>query len=137
MVLDYTKAEFIRERFKDKKIGIFYKFKEELNALKKIFGDKLTTELEEFNTTDKNIALQIVSGREGISLRQATALVYYNIDFSATSYWQSRDRMTTKDRLKNDVYWVFSKGGIEKDIYQAVARKKDYTLRHFKKHNEL
>ena len=90
MVLDYTKAEFIRERFKDKKIGIFYKFKEELNALKKIFGDKLTTELEEFNTTDKNIALQIVSGREGISLRQATALVYYNIDFSATSYWQSR-----------------------------------------------
>jgi len=64
-------------------------------------------------------------------------LVYYNIDFSATSYWQSRDRMTTKDRLKNDVYWVFSKGGIEKDIYQAVARKKDYTLRHFKKHNEL
>jgi hypothetical protein len=133
MVLDYTKAEFIRERFKDKKIGIFYKFKEELNALKKIFGDKLTTELEEFNTTDKNIALQIVSGREGISLRQATALVYYNIDFSATSYWQSRDRMTTKDRLKNDVYWVFSKGGIEKDIYQAVARKKDYTLKHFKR----
>ena len=131
--MDYTKAEFISERFKDKKIGIFYKFKEELNALKKIFGDKLTTELEEFNTTDKNIALQIVSGREGISLRQATALVYYNIDFSATSYWQSRDRMTTKDRLKNDVYWVFSKGGIEKDIYQAVARKKDYTLKHFKR----
>lgn len=133
MVLDYSKAEFIRERFEGKKIGVFYKFKEELNALKKIFGDALTTELDEFNETGKNIALQIVSGREGISLRKADALVYYNIDFSATSYWQSRDRMTTKDRLKNDVYWVFSEGGIEKDIYQAVARKKDYTLKHFKR----
>ena len=133
MVLDYSKAEFIRERFNKQKVGIFYKFKEELNALKKVFGDDLTTELDEFNETDKNIALQIVSGREGISLRKADALVYYNIDFSATSYWQSRDRMTTKDRLKNDVYWVFSEGGIEKDIYQAVARKKDYTLKHFKR----
>ena len=132
-VLDYTKAKFIKEHFKDKKIGIFYKFKEELNALKKIFGDSLVTELSQFEQTDKNIALQIVSGREGISLRHADCLVYYNIDFSATSYWQSKDRMTTKDRLKNKVYWVFSRGGIESDIYKAVTKKKDYTLRHFKR----
>ena len=132
-VLDYTKAKFIKEHFKDKKIGIFYKFKEELNALKKIFGDSLVTELGPFEQTDKNIALQIVSGREGISLRHADCLVYYNIDFSATSYWQSKDRMTTKDRLKNKVYWVFSRGGIESDIYKAVTKKKDYTLRHFKR----
>ena len=133
MVLDYTKANFIRDNFEGQKIGIFYKFKEELNALKKIYGEDLTTELEEFETTDKSIALQIVSGREGISLRQASALVYYNIDFSATSYWQSRDRMTTKDRLKSDVYWIFSKGGIEDKIYKAVVKKKSYTLTHFKK----
>ena len=83
--------------------------------------------------TDKSIALQIVSGREGISLKEAEILVYYNIDFSATSYWQSRDRMTTKERLKNDVYWIFAKGGIEHDIYESVIKKKDYTLRHFKR----
>ena len=77
--------------------------------------------------------MQIVSGREGISLRKAEALVYYNIDFSATSYWQSRDRMTTKDRKYNKIYWVFSKGGIEKQIYKSVLNKKDYTLKHFKK----
>ena len=133
-VIDDTKARFIKEKFKDKKIGIFYKFKEELSALKSVFGkEDLTEELDEFNATEKNIALQIVSGREGISLRQAEALVYYNIDFSATSYWQSRDRMTTKDRLKNDVYWIFAKGGIEPDIYKAVTKKKDYTLNHFKR----
>jgi len=132
-VIDYSKANYIHYKFIDKKIGIFYKFKEELNALKKVYGDKICTELEEFNNTDKSIALQIVSGREGISLRKADALVYYNIDFSATSYWQSRDRMTTKERLESDVYWVFSKGGIESDIYKAVSKKKDFTVSHFKK----
>lgn len=132
-ILDYSKAEFIKEKFKNNKIGIFYKFKEEYNALKEIFKDNLTDDLTEFNTTDKNIALQIQSGREGISLREADYLVYYNIDFSAVSYWQSRDRLTTMERKKNDIYWVFSKGGIEDKIYRAVQQKKDYNNRLFKK----
>jgi hypothetical protein len=133
MVLCTDKAEFIKIKFQNKKIGIFYKFKEELNAIKQVFQDTICFDLEEFNSTGKSIALQIVSGREGISLRKAEALVYYNIDFSATSYWQSRDRMTTKDRKYNKIYWVFSKGGIEKQIYKSVLNKKDYTLKHFKK----
>jgi len=134
MIVDNTKAIYIKNKFKDKKIGIFYKFKEELNALKNVYGEDLVTDLPSFDDSEgKVIALQIVSGREGISLRNAEALVYYNIDFSATSYWQSRDRMTTKDRLKNDVYWVFSEGGIEENIYSVVLNKKDYTLNHFKK----
>jgi hypothetical protein len=132
MVLDTTKAQYIYDNFCTQKIGIFYKFKEELSALKQVYGDELTTDLAVFDQTDKSIALQIVSGREGISLRNAVALVYYNIDFSATSYWQSRDRMTTKERSFNHVYWVFSKGGIEHDIYKAVIKKKDYTVNHFK-----
>ena len=132
MILDLSKAEFIKEQFEGCKIGIFYKFKEEYNALKQVFGDDLTSELSVFEDTNKNIALQIVSGREGISLRQAEYLVYYNIDFSATSYWQSKDRMTTKERLENQVYWIFAKGGIEHDIYKAVTKKKDYTVNHFK-----
>jgi SNF2 family DNA or RNA helicase len=133
MVLDTSKAEFIKESWEGCQIAIFYKFKEELQALKEVFGDELTTDLDEFNSTFKSIALQIVSGREGISLKKAEYLVYYNIDFSATSYWQSKDRMTTKDRLENEVFWIFSKGGIEQEIYKAVTKKKDYTLAHFKK----
>ena len=132
MVIDSSKAKFIKKHFEGKKIGIFYKFTAELRALQEEFGAELCTELEDFQNTNKHIALQIVSGREGISLKQADCLVYYNIDFSATSYWQSRDRMTTKDRLKNDIYWIFSKDGIERQIYNAVSKKKDYTLQHFK-----
>ena len=133
MILDTSKAEFIKESWEGCQIAIFYKFKEELEALKQVFGDEITTELSVFEDTYKPIALQIVSGREGISLKKAEYLVYYNIDFSATSYWQSRDRMTTKDRPENEVFWIFSKGGIEHEIYKAVTKKKDYTLAHFKK----
>jgi hypothetical protein len=133
MIIDKSKAEFIKENFEGCKIGIFYKFKEEYEALKQVFGDELTTDLEDFNSTWKNIALQIVSGREGISLKKAEYLVYYNIDFSATSYWQSRDRMTTMDRKESEVYWIFAENGIEDKIYKAVTDKKDYTVKHFEK----
>lgn len=132
-VTDWAKARFINGYFQGKKIAIFYKFKKELEAITDIFEDSITTDLKEFKETDKSIALQIVSGREGISLKEAEALVYYNIDFSATSYWQSRDRMTTKDRKYNKIYWVFAENGIEHQIYKTVIKKKDYTLNHFKR----
>ena len=133
MVTDLSKAKFIRTEFKNQKIGIFYKFKAEYEALKQVYGDALTDNLKEFDTTSKSIALQIASGREGISLKKADCLVYYNIDFSALSYWQSRDRMTTKDSTASDVYWIFAEKGIETKIYKKVTKKKDYTLKHFEK----
>jgi hypothetical protein len=134
MIIDDSKAKFIKERFSGVKIGIFYKFKEEYNLLKKVFGENLCNTVEEFDSTDKNIALQIVSGREGISLKNAKYLIYLNIDFSATSYWQSRDRLSTMERLKNDVFWIFAENGIEFYIYKAVMNKKDFTLQFFKEY---
>lgn len=133
ITIDDSKATYIKQKFKNQKIAIFYKFKQEYKLLKSVFEDTVCNTIEEFSNTDKSIALQIVSGREGISLKEAEAIVYFNIDFSATSYWQSRDRMTTKDRRHSKVYWVFAKKGIEKEIYKTVIRKKDYTVRHFKR----
>jgi hypothetical protein len=134
MVIDTTKANYIADNFSDRRVGIFYKFKEELTAIQSVLGNNVTTELSEFDEGKcQHIALQIVSGREGISLRNADCIVYYNIDFSATSYWQSRDRMTTKDREENKIYWLFTDGGIETLIYKAVSKKKDYTVSHFKR----
>jgi hypothetical protein len=136
-IIDNSKALFIKEKFKDNKIAIFYNFVAELEMLKETFGNKLTTDLDEFNTTDKWIALQIVSGREGISLAKADALVMFNIQFSAVSYFQSKDRLTTKDRLVNNVFWIFSKDGIEQNIYNAVSKKLDYTNSIFKKQYDV
>jgi hypothetical protein len=133
MVIDYSKAEFIKWKFANEKIAIFYKFKEELNMLKSVYGNDLTEDLDEFNQTNKVIALQFSVGREGISLKNAKYIVALNIDFSATTYWQFRDRMTTFDRLSNDIYWIFSKGGIEEKVYKAVLNKKSFTLSMYKK----
>lgn len=130
-VIDLSKAHFILNKFTGVKIAIFYKFKAEYIALKLVYGALLTDSVEEFDNTNKSIALQIVSGREGISLQNAKYLVYYNIDFSATSYWQSRDRLTTMQRQSNEIFWIFSKGGIELDIYKTVLKKRDYTLKIF------
>lgn len=131
-VIDNSKALFIQDKFKEK-IAIFYKFQAEFEALQDVFKDNLTNNLDEFNSTNKNIALQIVSGREGISLKEAKYLVYYNMDFSATSYWQSRDRLTTKDRLSNEIFYIFARGGIEDSIYKSVKNKKNFTTSYFTK----
>jgi len=79
---------------------------------------------------------QVVSGREGISLRSADALVMYAIDFSALSYFQSIARIQDIRRDKPALlFWVFTGSlmGFEFKVYEAVSRKKDYTLDYFKK----
>ena len=133
-VIDYTKAEFIKQHFKGKKIAVFYKFKSEYAALLWVFDSKITFDAEQFNNSEDLVFVsQIVSGREGLNLSSADALVFYNIDFSAVSYWQSRARIQTKDRTKESkIYYVFAEKGIEDKIYKAVMDKKDYTTSHFK-----
>jgi len=133
ITLDNSKLLAINEKFNKNKIAIFYKFKQELEMIKDFYKDNICFDLDTFDNSNKNIALQIVSGREGISLKNADYLIYLTPDFSATSYWQSRDRLTTMDRKENKVFWIFAKGGIEKNIYKSVMDKKNYTLSQFKK----
>jgi SNF2 family DNA or RNA helicase len=133
-VFDYTKAEFIKQFFQGKKIAIFYKFQAERMAIKWIMGKCYDDPTEFNNNNDGCFISQIVSGREGVNLSTADALVFYNIDFSATSYWQSRARIQTKDRVKEaQIYWIFAEGGIEDKIYKAVMDKRDFTTEYFKK----
>ena len=134
VVLDTSKAEFIKERFSGKKLAILYIFKEELNLLTQVFGaDNITNDLDEFNSTDKHFVGQVVSSREGISLRNADVLIMLNIAHSNVSYLQARDRLTFMDRKENKVYFIFSQGGIEDKIYKVVQSKKKYSSNIFKK----
>jgi hypothetical protein len=135
LIIDNSKALYIAEHFKNEKIAIFYKYVAQLESLKELLKDKLTTNIDEFNNSDKWLALQFISGREGVNLSKADALVMIEIDFSATTYFQARDRMTIKERKENNVFWVFGKNTIELDIYKRVQHKIPYTLNHFKKDN--
>lgn len=136
-IIDYSKANVIKEKFSNYKIGVFYKYKEEFTMLKEVFGDKITTELDEFNQTDKWIAYQYLSGREGINLSKADYLVMFSIDFSATTYFQAKDRMSTMSRQTNEIFWLLSKNTLDTRIYKAVMNKRSYTNYLFKKDNEL
>ena len=126
---------YVAEHFKNEKIAIFYKYVAQLQSLKEVLKDKLTTDIDEFNNSDKWLALQFISGREGVNLSKADALVMIEIDFSATTYFQARDRMTIKEREENNVFWIFGKNTIEQQIYKRVLAKKPYTLDNFKKEN--
>lgn len=135
IIFDRSKVYYIKEHFKGKKIAIFYKYKAEFMMLVLTFGnDKITDDPARFNESNGLIfASQIQSGREGINLSTAEALIMLNIDFSAVSYWQARARLQSKDREDAaKVYWLFSQGGIEERIYNVVKAKKDYTLSYFK-----
>jgi len=133
IILDLSKAIFIHDYFKGKKLAIFYFFKAEYDILKLIFKDNLTDNLEEFNITNKHIALQQISGAEGISLAMADVLIFYNFGFSNVKFTQAIDRLTTMDRKENDVYFIFGRGGIEEKIYKRLELKKDYISSAFKR----
>ncbi len=138
VVFDYTKAFFIRDKFEGQKIAIFYKYVAERAQLLAAFNPRVVDTPEEFNAGGKDAVLlyQYQSGREGTNLSTADCLVMYNPDFSAVSYWQARARLQHKDRKDPaKVYWVFTEGGIEEQIYGVVSKKKDFTLQHYRKLN--
>ncbi len=131
-VLDYSKANFIKERFKRKKIAIFYYYVAELELLKTVFENH-TTDLSEFNTTDKVYIGQQYSNALGVNLSKADYLVFYNFSFSGTNFIQSIDRLSTVDRLENTVYFVFPKGSLTEKIFKVVQQKKNFTEKMFLK----
>lgn len=134
-VLDLSKANYIKDNYKDKHIAIFYKFKAERDALMTVLKKEATEDVDEFNTKKKRIFIsQIQSGSMGTDLSSADVLIFYNIDFSAVQYWQARARLQTLTRTKKAiVHWLFAADGIEFKIYKAVIQKKNYTMKYFEK----
>lgn len=133
-VLDYSKAIYIKDNYSKSKIAIFYKFIAELEAIKSVFSN-LTFDPMEFNDRDDKIFVsQIQSGSMGVNLSSADYLIFYNIDFSATNYFQAINRLSSKDRTKEpNIVWLVNPLGMENKILEAVRKKKDYTLKYFKK----
>jgi hypothetical protein len=131
VILDTYKVDFIRERFKDDKIVIMYYYQNELKMIESVFGEAVTTDIDEFNTTDKSFALQ-QSSSEGMNLSKAKYLVYLNLGFSGKNYIQSRDRMTVQSRKENNIYFICESDGITENILKAVTKKKNFNTRIFK-----
>ena len=132
MILNTRKAEFIRDYFEGKKLAILYYFVEEFELLKLVFPN-FTTDLDEFNRTDKHYIGQQYASSMGVNLSKAHCLVFYSFGYSGTNFIQAIDRLTTKERKTNDVYFVFGKGSLLERIYKVVSKKKNFTLKMYEK----
>ena len=129
-VFSNYKAKYIKQRFKGEKIAIMYYYQAELDILNNVFN--ITTDIEEFNSTDKWIALQ-QSSTEGMNVSKADAIVYMNLRFSGKNYLQSRDRLTIKGRKDNKVYFICEDFGMTEKILKTVQSKKDFNSKLFMK----
>jgi hypothetical protein len=133
LIIDDSKALFIQNYFKWKKIAILYYFIKEKELLAEIFGESITFDLNEFKTTKKSFAGQITSNREWVNLSEAEALIFFNIPFSWTSFVQWRERMNNIWRKENNVYIICAEWWIEEKIYKVVKEKKNYNNKIFQK----
>lgn len=136
IILDTTKAEYIKNNFQNKKIAIYYKFKAEFELLKQVFP-KWTNQHKKYNeSTDPELVFlkQFRSGREGTPLPTAEYLIAYNMDYAAVSYRQFRERHMYWERTTNGkVVFLFTKGGLEEYIYKRVIKKQTYTDEYFER----
>lgn len=127
-IIDYSKALFIKNNLKGK-LAILYYFKEELTMLTDVFGDVITNDLNEFNTTDKHFVGQQYSSAMGVNLSKADKLVYLNFGFSGTNFVQSLDRLTIKERKETEVHFILANKTIDYKILQTIEQKKNFTLK--------
>lgn len=146
---DNSKADYIKLNFYGgetewhaaRKLAILYVYKMEYASLLFTFGaDNITDNPEVFKNSGPKMVFvgQIRSTREGVDLSCADCLIMYNIEYSALSYMQGRERIQTMDRkTAAKCYWIFSEGGPEQKIYNVVRNKMDYTASHFKKDYNL
>lgn len=133
LILDTSKAVYIRDHFAGKRIAIFYLYRAERKILDKIFPHNTESPEEFRDSPDLVFLCQIVKGSMGTDLSIADCLIFYNIHFAAVQYWQARARLSNYKRKRTcPVYWIFGEGGIEDKIYEAVINKKDYTTIFYK-----
>jgi hypothetical protein len=129
-IIDDSKAVFIRENFTGK-LAIFYYFKEELNLIKQVFGETITTDINEFNNSDKHFVGQQYSNAMGVNLSKADKLIYLNFGFSGTNWIQSLDRLTTIERKESEVHILLAQKTIDFNIFQTIEQKKNFTLKQY------
>jgi hypothetical protein len=131
-IIDDSKAKFIKDNFNGK-LAIFYYFKEELTMLQSVFKELATTDINEFNTTNKHFIGQQYSNAMGVNLSKADKLIYLNFGFSGTNWIQSLDRLTTIERKQSEVYIILARKTIDFNIFKTIEQKKNFTLKQYER----
>jgi len=116
------------------KIAVYYKFVAELAMLNQAFPNRITSDPSAFRESTGNLifAKQFVSGREGIDLQTAKAIIFLNIDHSYLSYEQTKNRLANMSREDQPIIvFLITIDGIEEDIIKIVKQKRKYTAEYY------
>lgn len=126
------------ETLENERVIIFYNFKEDLEVIKKVVGDR---PLSQINGDVKDIvayetysyavaACQYKSGSRGHNLQKGGYIIYFDPTVSAEMFDQSRGRIRRAGQEREIVnyYHLITKGSIEEKILAKVSAGLDYTL---------
>ena len=134
LIVYHHKVNYIKENLgNDEKIVILCNYIKERDLLLTRLANS-TDEVEEFkNGSFKYFIGHIKTFSEGVDFSYADSMIIYSLNFSATTYLQSKERLANKKRTKPIVvHYLFTKGGIDEYIYQAVSNKMNFTNSYYK-----
>jgi hypothetical protein len=134
LIVSHHKVNYIKENLgNDEKIVILCNYIKERDLLLTRLANS-TDEVEEFkNGSFKYFIGHIKTFSEGVDFSYADSMIIYSLNFSATTYLQSKERLANKKRTKPIVvHYLFTKGGIDEHIYQAVSNKMNFTNSYYK-----
>ena len=132
--LDRAKAAKVLELSRTMKIAVFYKYDAEKAMLKSVLP-AVTEDPEDFQRSSGKVFLsQFQSGREGIRLDTADAVVFFSPDHAFLSYEQTKNRIQDIAReTKPQLIWLLGDTGVEDKIRKVVTSKRKYTSSHFRR----
>lgn len=113
LIVSHHKVNYIKENLgNDEKIVILCNYIKERDLLLTRLANS-TDEVEEFkNGSFKYFIGHIKTFSEGVDFSYADSMIIYSLNFSATTYLQSKERLANKKRVKPIVvHYLFTKGG--------------------------
>lgn len=134
-IIDTSKAEYIAQQWKGKRIAILYKYILEYTLLKNFFPDS-TESAEDFNNMQAPVFIgQITANSQGVRL-DCEHLIMYNVDFSATTYLQAKCRAQNMHKKEDSyIHYLLSNTGFEQHVLEVLGYKKQYTIRYYNMFN--
>jgi hypothetical protein len=130
---DFKISQFLEGKPSTNRYAFFYLFRAEEHIVKSRL-DSVTSDISKFKSGEsQHFISHFKSGAEGITLSECDSIVMLNVPHSYKLYEQSRNRGILKETSKSEVIWIMSDFGLEKQIYDVVQAKKDFTTRHYRK----
>lgn len=134
LITSKHKVEYIKSCLGlDKKIVVLCNYIKERELLLSSLENS-TDDVDRFKNEDYQYFVgHIKTFSEGVNFSYADTMIIYSLNFSATTYLQSKERLANKKRVKPIVvHYLFTKGTVDEYIYKAVSSKMNFTSKYYK-----